>query len=137
MDSAVKVTQIDRDAAAELLDGYAPNYAALARKGCSEVDGLLVVRVIARHREEAEKRGADEITALRETLRAMCEAQEVQPYSGWNLTALNKATDRARELLGLPSIRDLNPDIAALQEAAAANKEAIGSLLANRGAANG
>ena len=68
---------------------------------------------------------ADELTALREALSAMCAAQHVEPYRGWNLTALNQATDKARALLGLPSVRELNPDIAAMQDHAAANKGAI------------
>lgn len=72
---------------------------------------------------------ADELTALREALSAMCAAQQVEPYRGWNLTALNQATDKARALLGLPSVRDLNPDIAAMQDHAAANKGAIAHLL--------
>lgn len=61
-------------------------------------------------------------------LRAVCDAQSVSPYRGWNLTALNKAVDKIREHLGLPSIRDLNPDIAAMQDAAEANKDAIRAL---------
>ena len=61
-------------------------------------------------------------------LRAVCDAQSVSPYRGWNLTALNKAVDKIREHLGLPSIRDLNPDIAAMQDAAEANKGAIRAL---------
>ena len=72
---------------------------------------------------------ADELTALREALSAMCAAQQVEPYRGWNLTALNQATDKARALLGLPSVRELNPDIAAMQDHAAANKGAIAHLL--------
>lgn len=69
---------------------------------------------------------------LSEALAAMCAAQKVEPYSGWNLTELNAAAaaaDRARELLGLPSIRDLNPAIAEMQDKAAANRDSIRSLL--------
>lgn len=66
---------------------------------------------------------------LRGALEAMCAAQRVEPYRGWNLTELNKAADHARELLGLPSVRELNPDIAAMQDAAEANKDAIRASL--------
>lgn len=66
---------------------------------------------------------------MRKALTAMCAAQKVEPYSGWNLTELNAATDRARELLGLPSIRDLNPAIAEMQDKATANRDSIRSLL--------
>ena len=58
---------------------------------------------------------------LREALDDILGAQMVEPYRGWNLTALNKATDKAREMRGLPSIRDLNPDIAKMQDAAKRN----------------
>lgn len=34
--------------------------------------------------------------ALEEALRGLLSAQVVQPYRGWNITALNKATDQAR-----------------------------------------
>jgi hypothetical protein len=61
-------------------------------------------------------------------LSTMLEAQMVQPYRGWNITALNKAAASARELLGLPSVRDLNPDIAKMQDHALANRDAIRSL---------
>jgi len=52
-------------------------------------------------------------------LRAILSAQKVEPYRGWNITELNKAGEAARAYLGLPSVRDLNPDIAALQDHAA------------------
>lgn len=62
-------------------------------------------------------------------LNAILDAQNAQPYRGWNITKLNKAVDAAREHLGLPSIRELNPDIAAMQDHARANKDAIQSAL--------
>lgn len=65
----------------------------------------------------------------RELLHAILAAQNVQPYRGWNITALNKAVDAAREHLGLPSIRDLNPDIAAMQDAARKNGAAFEAVV--------
>lgn len=71
---------------------------------------------------------ADEIEALRKGVDEMLASQMVQPYRGWNITNLNKAADRARELRGLPSVRELNPDIAAMQDHAAENAAAIRAL---------
>jgi len=65
----------------------------------------------------------------RELLAAMLKAQKVSPYRGWSMTDLNRAADAAREFLGLPSIRDLNPDIAKMQDAAAANGPALRAAL--------
>lgn len=62
-------------------------------------------------------------------LRAILAAQVVEPYRGWNITNLNMAADAAREYLGQPSIRDLNPDLAAIQDAAEANKAAFQRLV--------
>lgn len=58
---------------------------------------------------------------LEQLLRQMLGAQMVQPYRGWDITALNRAVNDAREFLGLPSIRELNPSIAKMQDAAIAN----------------
>ena len=58
---------------------------------------------------------------MRELLLEMLAAQRVQPYRGWSITELNKAADKARAMLGLPSVCDLNPDIAAMQDAVKAN----------------
>lgn len=58
---------------------------------------------------------------LEQLLRQVLCAQIVQPYRGWDITALNRAVDGAREFLGLPSIRALNPDIAKMQDAAIAS----------------
>ncbi len=63
-------------------------------------------------------------------LQEVAEAQDVQPYRGWNLGKLNKVAGRIREHLGLPSVRDLNPDIAKMQDAALANKDALRDLIA-------
>lgn len=65
-------------------------------------------------------------------LQEVCDAQTVSPYRGWNLTALNRVVDQIREHLGLPSIRNLNPDIAAMQDAALANRGAIQAIQAPR-----
>lgn len=54
-------------------------------------------------------------------LREILAAQTVAPYSGWNVTALNRAADKARELFGMPSIRSLNPDIDRMLTAVEAN----------------
>jgi hypothetical protein len=78
------------------------------------------LRALIAHIRDLEGRNA--------ALEAMLAAQLVQPYRGWNLTALNKAADHARELCGMPSIRELNPDIAAMQDAAEKNREAIAGI---------
>ena len=61
-------------------------------------------------------------------LENILSAQHVQPYRGWNITSLNKHADAARAFLGYPSIRELNPDIAAMQDHVAANRGALLSL---------
>lgn len=65
---------------------------------------------------EANEAGMTMLIEQDQLLRNMLAAQMVQPYSGWSIGQLNKAADRARAYLGLPSVHDLNPDIKAMVE---------------------
>lgn len=112
-----QVTQADRDAAATWLHEQGTRFpsreaeAAMVERG--EYDEHSLVQAFARHRQQSEN-------ALREVLDEILAAQNVQPYRGWNITKLNAAVDNARALLNLPSVRDLNPDIAKMQDCARA-----------------
>lgn len=64
---------------------------------------------------EANEAGMTMLIEQDQLLRDMLAAQMVQPYSGWSIGQLNKAADRARSYLALPSVHDLNPDIKAIK----------------------
>jgi hypothetical protein len=53
----------------------------------------------------------------------------VQPYGGWDIGKLNALADRLRVERGLPTVRDLNPDIDKMLSHVEGNKEAVRSAL--------
>lgn len=53
-----------------------------------------------------------------ELLREFVEAGRPKNPTGINITAINKVASKMREHLGLPSVEELNPDIAQLKDAA-------------------
>ncbi|QNG47389.1 hypothetical protein [Sphingobium yanoikuyae] len=65
---------------------------------------------------EANEAGMTMLIEQDQLLRDILAAQMVAPYNGWSIGKLNKAVERARSYLVLPSVHDLNPDIKAMVE---------------------
>ena len=70
---------------------------------------------------------------VRRMLNAFLSCRTALPYKGWSVGKLNEIADEARAYLGLPSILELNPDLARIVETAVRNSETIRSLVPGRG----